>query len=229
MYCQTRFVFAGFLYVSLFGSAAAEEMRGIIKMVDPAKGELVAESRVGRNRGLPVTFRLGKDTQVLAGREIAAIEDLKPGMRARIAFERQNGSLVATGISVRETLTKSDPQPPPDVNTLTGTIARISFAEREIVVVGPGPKGDPKTESLWTLPENMSITREKKAIKFDDLREGERVVIRTEVRNDKTVPVSVEVGVPAAAVAEQNPRLERLRRVLKITDLILEQMAGPKK
>jgi hypothetical protein len=206
-------------------SGAAEEVRGVIKKVDSVNGNLILEGRGAGNRGLRFEFALTRETQVLFGKQTAPVSTLREGMRAHVAFENQNGRRSALSITVRGAF----PQPEPvkvEENTVAGVIQRISFTERELVVVRPGSAVEANSETLLLIPEAASLTRNKKAIKFDELREGERVIARTAKRDGKTVE-SMEVGV-AEKTAEGDPRIDKVRRIIKIANLVLEQMAKPK-
>ena len=68
---------------------------------------------------------------------------------------------------------------------MTGVLQRVALTDREIVVIGPGAKGEPELESILTVPEDARITKDAKPAKLEDLKEGERVVVRTEKRGDK--------------------------------------------
>jgi hypothetical protein len=216
-----RFVLAGLAVVLLGGRLAAEEVRGVIEKVDPAKGELTIEARGRGVRGLAMSFVLAKDTQVRFGRQEAAVADLKPGARAVILYDSNNGRRIARSITVRGALPKAE-SVKTDANTVVGTVARVAAAQRELVVLGPGPEAM-KTEKVLTVPEDASITRDKKAIKLDDIRAGESVVARTAQRDGKTVVESVEVGVPARTAANAQ-RIEQARRVLRMVDFFLQRM-----
>jgi hypothetical protein len=222
---RIRFVAAVAAAVLLGGHLAAEEVRGVIEKVDAAKGELTIEARGRGVRRLVMTFALVNDTKVLFGRQEAAVADLKPGARTVIVYDTKNGQRLARSITVRGALPKAEPVKV-DPNAVAGTIARISFTERELVVVGPGPQGA-KTETLLTVPENASITRDRKAVKLDDIREGEAVVARTTRRDGKTIVDSMEVGVQPKSPADAQ-RIERVRTVLRMVDSFLQRMAERK-
>jgi len=222
---RNRFVLATLVVVLFGGRVAAEEIRGIIDQVDPAKGELTIEARGRGVRGLVMSFILTKDTQVHFGRQEAMVADLKPGARAVILYDTNNGRRIARRITVRGALPKAEPVKV-DPNVVAGTVARLAITERELVVAGPGPQGT-KTETLLMVPENASITRAKKAVKLDDIRAGETVVARTARRDGKTVVESLEVGVPART-AESAPRIEQARTVLRLVDFFLQRMGQRK-
>lgn len=218
---RSRLVLAALMALLLGGTGAAEEVRGIINKVDPDKRELTIEARGRGVRGLMMSFELAKDTRVLFARQEAAVADLKPGVRAVILYDTTNGRRIARRITVRGALPKAEPVKV-DPNTVVGTVGRISLTERELMVVGAGPQ-EMKTETLLTVPENVSITRAKKAIKLDDIREGEAVIARTTRRDGKTVVKSMEVG-GQPEMATTNQRAERIRTALKVIDFFLQRM-----
>jgi hypothetical protein len=71
------------------------------------------------------------------------------------------------------------------------------------------------------------VTKDGKAIPFDDLKDGQPAAVRTEKRGGKLVAHSIEVGAGAAsavpAAPEPGGRIARLRRLLQIADQILQQ------
>jgi hypothetical protein len=204
------------------GSAFTEEVRGIIKKVDLERRELHIETLGLGKRGLPMMFRLTNETRLTLNGQPAAMADVPTGVRARIDYEIRDGQRQALGISVRELLRRPEPART-DENRVVGTISRISFTEREIVVIGPG-----RNESTFVIPEHVSITKEKKAIKLDDLREGERVIVFTQVRDGKMEVASVVAGSGDTPPMPNAPRIEQLRKIMRLADLFLDQMAKQK-
>lgn len=224
-----QYLLGAAVMVALLGqSVFAAEIRGIIRTVDPAKGELTLEARGRGMRGMMLSFTLTGDTRVLVGARTAVAADVKPGDRAVITYETKDGQRVVGSVTVRRLLDKAEPANveavKPDANTVTGTIERISFTERELVVVGAGLDQSAKAETLLTVPENASVTRAKKAIKLDDVREGESVVARTAKKDGKVMVVSMEVGTGAKEVKTEAARGEKIRAVLKIADFFLQRM-----
>src|SRR6266851_7753968 len=133
--------------LSLFASlifnlaASAAEIRGVIVKADAANKQLTVEGRGLGVRGAIVTFQLDKDTQIQVGRTPAKAADLAPGRRVRVVYDFRGDQRMALLI----TLQGGQPSPaPPAVsaagkpNGLSGTLRRISFTEREIVVISPG-------------------------------------------------------------------------------------------
>jgi Cu/Ag efflux protein CusF len=214
------------------GVGAAADVRGTVSKVDPAKNEVMVETRGRGVRGLTMTFAITPDTRIVAGRQTVGLADLAPGTRVQIQYETQNGQRVALGITVRGALARK-PEMKPAVgavtaNTVAGTISRIIFTEREIVVLSPGTQKDKPTETTVVIPETAAITKDGKALMLDNLKEGDTVTVRFERRDGKVVATSVQVGVvlsEAAKPADKADKIEQLRLYLKLLDFMLGQMA----
>jgi hypothetical protein len=104
-------------------------------------------------------------------------------------------------------------------------LIRVALTDREIVVIGPGPGGEAETETTLMVPEEARISRGEKAVQLEDLKEGERVVVKTEKRDGKWAAVSIQAGGPAAPAAARGRRIERVRQILRMVDGFLEQLA----
>jgi hypothetical protein len=225
----------GLALVAVFvagAGAAADEVRGTISKVDPAKNEVVVEARGRGVRGLAMTFAVTKDTRIAAGRQTVGLADLAPGTRVQVQYETQNGQRVALGITARNILTKKPDMKPAaeavPANTVAGTISRIIFTEREIVVVGPGSQKDKPTETTVVVPETAPITKDGKALTLDNLKEGDAVVAQIDKREGKVIATSIQMGVlppQAAKGADKAEKIEQLRLYLKLVDFMLGQMA----
>src|SRR5262245_54672683 len=80
-----------FAIIAIFASAAAgyaEEFRGRIAKIDPARKEIVVEGR-GPARGVALGFAVNAETRILFGREPAKLEDLQVGDRVRLMYENR--------------------------------------------------------------------------------------------------------------------------------------------
>lgn len=243
--------------IALFTSAAicrAEEFRGKITKVDATKKEVVVEGR-GPARGLALEFKVNGDTRIQIGKEPAKLEDLQEGDRVRLFFENRNNQRVALAINDLSLRTRLAPlingQPgnvpggnapsgnapaapgaAPNAiagpNTVSGRLQRVGLTEREIVVISPAAQGGKEAETTLLVPNDVKVTRDQKAIKFEDLKTGEQVSIRTEKRDGHLVAAAIQSGAPATAEMPspppENRRIERLRQVLKVADWILQQM-----
>jgi hypothetical protein len=218
---------ASVAFLWLGGAVLAEDIRGVVKKVDAEKSEMVIELRLGRPRGVPIAFTVNKDTKILVGSEIAELSEIPVGSRVRVQFETRNGQKVASGVSVRGSKIKAGTIAAGE-NVIGGTIQRIIFTEREIVVTSPGPDGKVPLETTVTVPESAKITRDAKSIKLDDLREGEKVAIRTENRDGKLAAVTVQAGVEVRPAVDNSKRVEQIRQVLRLADFFLQQMSKPK-
>jgi hypothetical protein len=204
----------------------AEEVRGVISRFDPAKKELVVGGRGRRARGMALSFQLAPDAQVLIGREPGSPADLKPGARVNVQYEMRDGARVARNITVHGGLIREALKPSPataEDGAVAGTLARVARTDREVVVVSPGPGGK-EIETTFALQDGTEITRDQKPVKLADLKEGERVVVRAEMRDGKRVARSIQVGAAASAAAPPGgeSRIERLRQLLRLADQMLE-------
>jgi hypothetical protein len=218
-----RFALALLLGLACGAAAWADEVRGRIVGVDLDKHQVRIEGR-GRFRGQTLTLLLDDKTQVSFGAQAAGAADLTAGRRARVVYEDRDGKKVATAIRVLG----AAPARPADANTITGTLQRVAPTERELVVIGPGPKG-PETETTVTVPEGVKILKGDKTLTIDVLKEGEQVTVKVDRRAGRPTAVSVHVG-PLPAAAQRSDVIPRLRAALQIADMILQQMEPkPKK
>jgi hypothetical protein len=232
---------AALLFTSL---AAAEEVRGTIVRMDADKNELTIEGRGKGIRGLVMRFVLDKDTQILLGRKPGKIADLATGKHVRVVYEVQPGrhkallltlpgaaaDLFGSGLPLlppsNPGKTLSAPPVPADPNTVVGVLRRVALTDREMVIISPGPNGQPERETTVAVPEDAKITRDQKPWQFDDLKEGEQVIVQTEKRDGQLVARSVQVGpaAPVPAAPREERRIERFRQVLKTLDNYLQML-----
>jgi hypothetical protein len=201
--------------------APAAEIRGVIIKADGDKKELTVEGRGRGARGITFHFVLNKDTQILVGEEAGRIVDLKPGRRALIAYEVQGGERVALLVTLHGAPAAGVAAMPlaADPNAVSGTLRRVARTDREIVVISPGDKAGAETETTFQVPEQTKITREQKAIPFDDLKEGDQVAVTPEKKNGKQVAKAIQVGPPGKADAAPD-RMKKVERVLQILKLV---------
>ena len=110
---------------------------------------------------------------------------------------------------------------------MSGTLRRVSFTEREIVVISPAAKEGAEAETVVWVPEDVKIAKNQKAISFDDLKEGDQVLVQVEKRDDKLWAKSIQLGATANATTNAEPgqrKVEQLRKALKLIDFILQMM-----
>ena len=214
----TRYTLALMVGLSVAGTATAAEARGVIARLDLEKNELLLDGR-GALRGEAMTFVVGKETQVLFGREAGELADLSVGKRVRVTYEMRGDKPVALVIRAFGAR-PSRPEPKADADAVTGVLQRVAPTDREIVVIGPGRRG-PETETTITVPEKVRIVRGDKAVSFEALKEGEQVAVRAEKRDGKLTAVSIQVGA-AAAAPEESKTIPRIRRALQLVDQILQ-------
>lgn len=203
-------------------SVQAAEIRGVILKADADKNQLIIEGRGLGVRGALMTFQLAKDTPILAGRKPARLSDLSPGRRVRVAYEIQGDRHVALLI----TLLGAPPSPAAE-SPVSGILRRVSFTDREIVVISPGVNGGQEAETILSVPEDVKITKDQKAIPFDDLKEGEQVLVQVEKREGKLLAKSIQLGAkatPNASGEAADNKIEKVRGALKMLDFFLRMM-----
>jgi hypothetical protein len=211
-------------------AARADEVRGRVVGVDLDRKEM-ALAGVGRNRGLEYHFKLDDRTRVLFAGRPGRLDDLGGARRARVEFEERDGQSIARVIRVPglpPSARRADlpAAPAPDGDQLIGTLRRVSQAEREIVVIGPGAKGA-ETETTVEVPKAASIHKDGKKVGLESLKEGDPVTVQIDRKGDQKVARSIQVG-PSGEAAAQSPArqdaIPRVRRLLKLLDQILGQM-----
>jgi len=225
------FWFAALVIRMAASAATANEFRGVVSKVDSESKELVVDGRGPGARGLSLGFSIGADTRIQVGREPGKLSDLQPGERVRLLYEVRDGKRVALAITAtslgKKPAAGANPAAPaataPD--TLTGSLARVGLTEREIVVIGPGPKGEKEVETTLLVPKDVKVNKEQKAANFEDLKEGDSVTVRMEMRGGKLTAAAIQTGGTAPPrAATENKRIERIRQALKLADWILQQM-----
>jgi hypothetical protein len=211
-------------------AASAAEVRGVIAKVDPDRNEVIVEGRGRGARGVTFTFTVDKDTRIVFGEQPGKLTDLVPGKRINVIFEPHGDRATALLIQAHGTPASAAAAPAPapapapaaSGDAITGTLQRLALTEREIVVVGPGPKG-PDTETTIAVPETARVTRGDKAIQFDDLKEGEQVAVTAEKHNGKlsAVAISAGGGKPPTTAAAPPAKGERLQKILSVVGQVL--------
>jgi hypothetical protein len=226
-----RHITASWMVLVIVGSALAEEVRGRIVAVDLDGKELLLEGR-NRGRGVQYRFVLTADTHVLFAGEPGKLSDLPTRRLARITFEDGDGKAVARVIRLPlplRAITGKAPPPTaaerPGGDVVTGTLQRIAVTDRELVVIGPGAKGN-EAETTIAVPEGTPILRDGKKIDLVGLQEGEAVSVQVDRKEKQLKAVSVQAGkvVPQAGAMRNNDVVPRVRQALKVLDAILQQM-----
>jgi hypothetical protein len=219
-----------FMIFALSVAASAAEIRGVIVKTDAAKNQLTIEGRGLGVRGAVVTFQLDKDTQIQAGRKLATLTDLTPGGRVRVVYDFRGDQRMALLIMLQG----SPPGPAApafsgtvSANGVSGILRRVSYTEREIVIVSPAGKEGAEVETVVSVPEDAKIAKDQKAIPFDDLKEGDQVVVQVEKRDNKLSAKVIQLG--ATANANPNPEsgknnIKQIRNALKMVDFILQML-----
>jgi cold shock CspA family protein len=220
--------FASVLFTST-SRAAPNEIRGLLVGVDLAKNELRVE-----RRGMTLTLTLDEKTLVLFGAEKGVPADLKTGRRVRVEFEEDRDGLRLARVvrsngrpSSAPAATAGTPPPTVEGDAITGVLQRVSRADREIVVIGPGTKG-PETETTIAIPENAKVGKDGKSSSLEALKEGDAVAVRAERRDGRLTAVEVQAGKGAgltATPASERPRMiPRLRQALHLADEVLRRV-----
>jgi hypothetical protein len=96
----------------------------------------------------------------------------------------------------------------------------VALTDRELVIISPG------RETTVTVPEDAKISKDQKSLLFDDLKEGEQVIVQTEKRDGQLIARSVQVGpaAPVPAAPREERKIERFRQVLKTLDNYLQML-----
>jgi hypothetical protein len=211
--------------------AIAAEVRGVVIKADDTKKELTIEGRGKGARRLVLTFVIDQDTEILVDKQPGKVADLVAGKRVRVAFDLQSGQRIARVITLHGAGGAAPAllPAPKDANSLAGTLRRVAFTDREIVVIHAGAKGEAEVETTILVPDSAKITRDQKPIRFDDLKEGDQVVVPTEKKDGKLMARSVQVGAaaPANPRASDGRRIERIRQILKMIDEALQRIDQP--
>jgi Cu/Ag efflux protein CusF len=242
---KTTFMAGLVAFLVSAGLCLADEFRGKITKVDPAKKEVTVEGR-GSGRGLALSFAVNADTRIQMGRESAKLEDLQAGDRVRLLFENRNNQRVALTIndlSLRRLLQPGDaaagnappPLPVPQApaagpNTVTGRLIRVGVTEREIIILTA--QGGKETEMTLLVPANVKIAHDDKPLKLEELKAGQQVTIRTEKRDGHLMAADIQSGSQTTAAMPASPenkppenrRIEKIRQALKVADWILQQL-----
>jgi hypothetical protein len=225
---SAKICFFGVFASSLLGlTAQAAEMRGVVLKVDAEKNQLVIEGRGLGLRGAIMTFHLPKDTPILAARKPVRLSDLSPGRRVRVAYELEGDRRVALLVTLLGAPPSSAETPVNSGNTVSGILRRVSFTEREIVVISPATNGGPEVEAILSVPEDAQVTKDQKPIPFDDLKEGEQVLVQAEKRDGKLLAKSIQLGAKAAPSTKPESadnKIEKVRGALKMLDFFLRMM-----
>jgi cold shock CspA family protein len=215
--------------------AVGAEVRGTVASVDAAKNELKVEGR-GAERGSMLVFALGDKTLVLFGSEKATVADLRPGRRVRVEFEETaDGQKLARVIHAigrvpAQPVAATPALPMASGDAVTGVLQRVSRSDREVVVIGPGPKGA-ETESTVAVPEGTKIVKEGKPVSLESLKEGDAVAVRVERHDGRLTALEMQAGPGATLSASPAPErgrlVPRVRQALHIADEVLKRLDAP--
>ena len=228
---NTKTLIGGMVLTFVFAlPVQADNVRGVITKIDLDKKEVLVETRGLRQRGEFVLVFLTADTEIRLGLKAGQTADLATGRRVNVQFDLRDGKRLASRITVNglgEATPDATPAAPADPNSVRGTLRRIDFTEREIVIIRTGDR-----EETFPVPEDVVVTKDQKAIRFDDLKEGQQIVVKFEMQDGKRVAKSIQVGGVAAVGLEGRERpIQKVREILKMVDELLqraEQRRGEK-
>ncbi len=220
----------------LAAGVSADEARGRIVRIDAEKKEIRLETRLPA-RGV-LDLKIDGKTQIFIAGQPATLKALAPNRRIRVVFEQRDGKAIAQVVRSLGLLAPPPGErrggdaeqpivPPKDGDGMAGVLRRISLAEREIVLIGPGPKGE-KTETTISVAEKTAILRDGKKIALADLKEGETATVKAESHKGRMTATSIQIGQAAVRPqpAEPPAREERprLRQALKRADELLREL-----
>ncbi len=160
-----------------------------------------------------------------------ALSDLEAGRRVRVQYEIDNGKQVAQTIHVlggSKPAGTAAPVPavPANGDALTGVLRHVGYSDREVTVIGPGPKGA-AMETTVAVPESARIMKDGKEATLDDLKEGDSATVQVEKKDGRPAAASIVVGPGGTAASAEKPKsdaIPKLRRLLKIADMLLQGM-----
>ena len=116
--------------------------------------------------------------------------------------------------------------PPATGDALTGVLRHVGYSDREVTVIGPGPKGA-ATETTVAVPESARIVKDGKEATLNDLKEGDTATVQVENKDGRPAAASILVGPGGAAGQAAKPKADvvpKLRLLLKIADQVLQGM-----
>ena len=227
-----RFALVVTTLLTLAAATPPAEVRGVVAPIDPDKKELVLEGRGIGLRGAVLVFELPDATPVMFGDQAGTLADLEVGRRVRVQYDVSDGRQVALAIRVlggpppAAPVATVTPSAPAAGDGLTGVLRHVGYSDREVVVVGPGPKGS-ETETTVAVPETARITKDGKEATLDDLKEGDAAAVQAENKDGRLSALSIQVGPGAAPVPADRPAskvIPRLRLLLKVADQVLQGM-----
>ena len=217
--------------LTLAAAAPAAEVRGVVSRVDMDKKELVLEGRGLGVRGAVLVFSLPDQTPVMFGDQAGTLSDLEVGRRVRVQYDVDDGRQVVRAIHVLGgPKPAAAPSPvtalPTTGDALTGVLRHVGYSDREVTVIGPGPKGA-ATETTVAVPESARIVKDGKEATLDDLKEGDTATVQVEKKDGPPTAASIQVGAGGPGAKAAKPKADvipKLRLLLKIADQLLQGM-----
>ncbi len=212
----------------LGGAALSAEVRGTIVRVDVQHKQVDVEVRSRGLRGQTVSIQIDGKTAIHFSRDPGQLSDLAAGQRVHVVYEGRDGQRVAVSFNVRGGKPAAAAPATTDANAIAGTLRHVDYTEREIIVVAPDPKSKEEKQTRVIVPDSVKITKDQKALKLDDVKEGESAVVHFQMRDGKKIASTIEVGATSVKSTPQAnaSRTERLRRVLQLVDALLQMAEG---
>jgi len=226
---MTRSLALATAFLMLGSTALSAEVRGTIVRVDVQHKQVEVEVRSRGLRGQTVSIQIDGKTAIHFSRDAGQLSDLAAGQRVHVVYESRDGQRVAVSFNVRGGRpATAPPAATATANGVAGTLRHVDYTEREIIIVAPDPKSKDEKQIAVLVPESAKITKSDKALKFDDLKEGESVAVQFQMRDGKRTASAIEVGATTvkAASSPNSSRVERLRRVLQLVDALLQMADG---
>lgn len=196
----------------------AAEVRGRIIQVDAEKNAFMLGG-IRKERGRNTWLYLDRETAITWENEVANKNDLAPGRRVLVSFEERDGRKVVRSVDIRGPRPLSREKRDP--GTVVGILQRVAQTEREVVVIWSDDKGQEKETACW-VAARVKVSRDGKPIEYGQLKEGERVTVRYEQRDQGREAVVIQVG--AGALVEEPAWAPRLRKVLSTIDRGIQRL-----
>src|SRR4051794_20503652 len=89
------------LFLAAAGLAAADDVRGVVRKVDPDKKEVVLEVKSKPDKGTSLTFSVGPDVKITLGKQPGKLADLEPGLRVHFSYETRDGKQILVSLTSR--------------------------------------------------------------------------------------------------------------------------------
>lgn len=184
-----------------------ERMRGVITKVDQKNGRIYLETRGLRLRRVPLTLEMRKETRIQVGAESGTLADLQTGQRVRLLVGSEGMTMIALVVQVPGLL-RGAPEPsvptPVDTppNVVIGELRRVSYFEREIVVLGEKLMDGRRKETIIQIPAKVQVLQDGEPITYEELTDGQQASIKTRQQNGDLVAERIQAGAGSATFSQ---------------------------